>query len=316
MSTSTAKSFQIYDATPQITGIRLLDLESLVAIPNLSQSGRAYAEVYGTSLGGSPAILGTVQICVSASNPCTSSDVTAEILYWSPVQVNMLLTAGDSSSGNYDVQLTSPGVTGTFAQSPQGLNSPTTPTRQTVNVIFCGDGTDALVKQYKDYNAPYSPLCVDFTTSAHSAYFQFVDLNVQSGSSFALVGMPLTVPSSSGYGLDRWVDLLGGLQHINSAYRTPAHNNEILGAIDSRHMQGVAVDLNVVSKLETEWHVKACAANHFTTVTDCSDQPTADAGADYVEPTDMACHTNCTHADWRSHDKPNRTTREHLAHSR
>ena len=157
------------------------------------------------------------------------------------------------------------------------------------------------MKQYKD--TPYSPRCVDFTTTAHSAYFQFVDLNVQSGSSFALVGMPLTVPSSSGYGLDRWVDLLGGLQHINSAYRTPAHNHNIGGTGDSRHMQGVAVDLEVVSKLETEWHVKACAASFLRAPTNCSDRPTADADADYVEPKTLACHTDCTHADWRTHDR-------------
>ena len=115
---------------------------------------------------------------------------------------------------------------------------------------------------------------------------------------------PLAVPKSALYGLDRWRELLGSPQILNSAYRNPAHNANTSGsAPDSRHMWGDAVDMRNVTQTQEEYKVKACLANYDTLNLNC-DKSVPDARADYVEPKDLpnACGLVCVHADWRFHD--------------
>jgi len=170
--------------------------------------------------------------------------------------------------------------------------------------VLCGDERDTIIQEYITYHVSLIPQCSWFTQSAHSQYFSFSQLNVNGVYSWALVKAPLTVDKSSLYGLDRWSDLLGGSQTINSAYRSPAHNASIGGRPGSRHQFGDAADLNNFSQSLPEYTQKACAASVAQTnarkEVSCSPQP--DAGADYVEPTTLACQLKCVHADWRNHN--------------
>jgi 3D (Asp-Asp-Asp) domain-containing protein len=110
--TLSADGLTVYDATPQI-----FYLQQDPADP----SGSFYVEIYGINFGQNT---GTVAVCATGDNPCTSTpDVAVSngpYPYWSDNQVNVLLTPTPTASGTYDVQITSRGEAGNgFQPAPQ-----------------------------------------------------------------------------------------------------------------------------------------------------------------------------------------------------
>jgi peptidase M15-like protein len=152
----------------------------------------------------------------------------------------------------------------------------------------CGDDRDEIIKEYVDYKVNMTPACTDFTQSAHTQYYSFDDLNT-GDYDWAILAPPLIVPQSAGYGLDAWAFFIGvqTLHHVNSGYRNPAHNKEVGGAKNSRHMYGDATDLQNVTRSKKEYNALAAAAHA--------------ANADYIEPLTGPCKKGCVHADWRKH---------------
>jgi len=129
---SNSVSFSVYDPTPQITFVQLLDINTGAAISAVPAGGQAWAIIYGTNFGLNS---GSLNICPTGANPCTTnpSDVTVTQVAWYHEsgydQVNALLTASASSAGLYDIQITSTGLSGTglFFQAPAGRTSPQSP---------------------------------------------------------------------------------------------------------------------------------------------------------------------------------------------
>jgi hypothetical protein len=152
----------------------------------------------------------------------------------------------------------------------------------------CGDTRDALIQEYATYKVAFNPICSDFTQSASAVNYSFAQLNWGTYS-WALVRQPLTTAYPAP-GLGSWVTYIGSVHTINSAYRNPAHNAAVGGAPASRHLFGDAVDLQNVTRTQSEHDQLAAAA--------------MSAGADYIEPVTGPCKLGCVHADWRSHPGP------------
>ena len=150
----------------------------------------------------------------------------------------------------------------------------------------CSAEKNQIIDEYRDFRVNLTPACTDFTRSAHSSYFSFGELSVNSPYTWALVREPLTVDKSGGYGLDKWRDVYGSPRIVNSAYRSPRKNSSVGGATQSRHMYGDAVDLRNVSGSDEEYNAMVTAANT--------------AKADYIEPVSGPCRKACVHADWRN----------------
>ncbi len=171
---------------------------------------------------------------------------------------------------------------------------------------FCHDSRDQLIAEYgnyavldSSYRMPwprFTPNCFELTNSAHSVYFQFSEINTscpsQGGSpefGWALIKNPLTVPASSGYGLDAWRQDYNAPRIINSGYRDPKQNNDCGGVSASRHILGDAADLRNQSGTQDEWDALRLAA--------------LQAHADFREDETGPCGLGCVHADWRYHDR-------------
>ncbi len=288
------------DPTPSIYSVTLN--------PPLVSGGTSTATITGINFG---LAAGSLGLCYSGDDPCDGSDgadvsVTG-ITSWTTSSITATLNAAASAVGPYDVQVTSVGA-------GLGFQSNGTTTAQSNHGTFqvqtqmpapCGDQRDTITQEYITYGVQLLPQCSWYTQTAHSAYYTFSQFNVHGSYAWALVKLPSTTSQSSGYGLDRWTQLIGSLQTINSAYRSPAHNAQIGGNPRSRHMFGDAVDLNNATHSLAEYTQKACAASVAAAKTyggvTCASQP--DASADYVEPTTLACHLNCVHADWRNHNR-------------
>lgn len=150
----------------------------------------------------------------------------------------------------------------------------------------CNAEKDRIIEEYRRYNVNLTPACSDFTRTAHSEYFAFSELSVNSPYTWALVREPLTIEKSSGYGLDKLRAEYGAARIVNSAFRSPQKNASIGGASQSRHMYGDAVDLRNVSGSDQEYNAMVNAANA--------------ANADYIEPISGPCQKACVHADWRN----------------
>ena len=174
----------------------------------------------------------------------------------------------------------------------------------------CRDGRDQIVKQYgeievRDVTAKgtprFTPKCALFAgmdpNSVHSANFNFTMLSTNQA--FALIRYPLVAPASAGYGLDKWVELIGLPRTINSGYRTPMHNKAVKGRPGSRHMFGDAADLQNGSCPRIGDPITPACKLEWQRMHDAAGTSTTKAHADYVEPTTLACGYNCTHADWR-----------------
>jgi hypothetical protein len=170
-----------------------------------------------------------------------------------------------------------------YPKCPTPIFGPT----QGVTVTSCGDVRDQIIGEYITYGIAFTPVCSDFTQSAHSAYFTFAEISVTDDYTWALVRQPLIAAQSTGYGLDAWRTAYGGPRIINSGYRNPAHNAAVGGAPQSRHVYGDASDFGNQSGQTSEWQAMVNAAQT--------------AHADYIEPSTGPCGYACTHADWRNH---------------
>jgi hypothetical protein len=165
----------------------------------------------------------------------------------------------------------------------------------------CGDQRDAIIQEYVSWQVDLSPQCSWFNNgTAHSTHF--TNSNMRPGEtyySWSLIKQPLTVAASSGYGLDRWVDIYMA-QHtqaparaIVSGYRSPNHNAQVSDyKKTSRHMHGDAIDLANATHTYQEYIDLRNAAMDAGT----------NAGASYVEPWTGKCGSECVHADWRNRD--------------
>lgn len=152
----------------------------------------------------------------------------------------------------------------------------------------CNDERDTMIGEYNSM-APGlpTPSCGSFTRTSSNPYYGYSQLTVNSPHSWAIIRSPLQIGSNATYGLARWIVEIDGVPRtLNSVYRCPHKNAQVGGAPSSRQMAGDAVDLDVSSNGYDEWKVYADAAWR--------------AGASYVEPTNLPCGTNCTHADWRN----------------
>ena len=176
---------------------------------------------------------------------------------------------------------------------------------------ICRNDSDNLVAEYAGNNVitdvvtgkRFQPACFQTTNTAHSANFQFSQLNVSCRSqgfkpefTHALIKQPLVVSASSQYGLDYWVQLLGGVgtRKITSGYRDPVQNTACgsTAPTTGRHMFGDAVDLSANSP--TDWQNMWIQAGSSVNKTG--------AKADYREPPNLGCAKVCVHADWQKHD--------------
>jgi hypothetical protein len=118
----------VYDATPTITSVQPLS--------PLYPGSQGAVAIYGTNFG--PA-QGSIAVCRTGANPCSSSEVAGTILDWNHGatydQINVNLTAGTIASGTYDIQLTSLGSTGSgFLQNPSGGDVPQARGQVTITV--------------------------------------------------------------------------------------------------------------------------------------------------------------------------------------
>jgi hypothetical protein len=138
--------------------------------------------------------------------------------------------------------------------------------------------------------ARWYPGCSDVIryelTSQVTAHFQYFELKDPDWND-AILQDPLIVMASTGWGHEAWREAYGAPRHPTSGYRTPIHNADprVGGAIGSMHMRGVAVDWNNDTRTQDEYDAMVAAARV--------------AQASFIEPTTMACSTDCTHADWR-----------------
>ncbi len=90
--------------------------------------------------------------------------------------------------------------------------------------------------------------------------------------------------------IDTWRYNYGPMT-ANSVFRNPSHNALIGGATNSRHMHGDAID--IANPTVDQNGRNALIAS----------LPTGSSYPDYIEPTTLACHLNCVHADWRNHSQ-------------
>ncbi len=153
----------------------------------------------------------------------------------------------------------------------------------------CNDGRDAMIAEYVQFGVGFNPTCASFTQFAQNTYYNWPSFTNQNEHAWAIIRQPLLVSASVGYGLEKAVTALGYAPSINSAYRCPRRQIEVLQstAVNSRHLYGDAVDWNVVSNAQPEWQtmINALAVAH----------------ADYREPASGPCAYNCAHGDWRAH---------------
>ena len=166
----------------------------------------------------------------------------------------------------------------------------------------CVDERRQLIDEYMTYRVVdinnkqlFVPKCSDFTQTTRTRYFDFGDLTKKTPTSWALIREPLALPASSGYGLDKWQEAIGGALELSSVYRSPSYNKSLKKrgykpAANSRHMFGDAVDVLNQSHTPHEYEALLTAARN--------------AKASWWEPVDTLCALGCFHADWRQSPGP------------
>jgi hypothetical protein len=139
--------------------------------------------------------------------------------------------------------------------------------------------------------AYFMPNCHHFETNLHTIYFEWSELAPET-SSHGIYLLPIWIDTSEvspgvRIGLDAWRKTYGSARNLNSVYRQPHRNYEIVprGARGSSHMRGVAVDMRNETQSFSEY-----TAMHTAALT---------VRASYIEPTSGPCGLGCTHADWR-----------------
>ena len=116
--TTNSLPFTVGDATPYIEAITD---EYFRPISTLLPGADKIIILWGTGFGPLP---GSVAICSSGASPCSGSDVSAQVTYWSSGQINLLVTTSSASQGPYDLQVASSGASGNgFLTAPGGGNS-------------------------------------------------------------------------------------------------------------------------------------------------------------------------------------------------
>lgn len=145
--------------------------------------------------------------------------------------------------------------------------------------------------QYQREHASFMPNCGYFQTNLHTIYFDWSDLAPET-STYGIYLLPIWVDTSEmspgvRVGLDAWRMTYGAARNLNSVYRQPHRNYDMVprGAKGSSHMRGVAVDMRNETHTLAEYD-----AMHSAALT---------VRASYIEPTSGPCGLGCTHADWR-----------------
>ena len=120
--TTNSLPFYVYDTTPYVSNVTLLNTATLAPMDTLAPGGQAIAVISGANFGAPPG--GGIRVCTTGSTPCISSEVSpAGPPSWSDSEIRVLLSASAASSGTYDIEVTSLGLSGTFFQSPAGQSS-------------------------------------------------------------------------------------------------------------------------------------------------------------------------------------------------
>jgi hypothetical protein len=114
----------------------------------------------------------------------------------------------------------------------------------------CNDQRDTIRREYVTHQVNLQPVCNNFTQTRHSANYTFAQLNT-GDYTWALIRDPLIIGANNNYGLDRWIQEIGQVKTINSAYRNPARNARVGGAAQSRHMYGDVADLRNDARTST-----------------------------------------------------------------
>ena len=273
-------SFTVQDPNPTITSIS----------PDAWYGWTTFSgTIYGSGFGNNPLVDAGPYTGVSAN----SSNGTA---------IDIMVTVSSAApEGDQEVTVTSQGWGG------QGFRSvgsgQQTPANSTVTIHAappnCGDQRDTIIQEYITRQVNFTPVCSWFNNgTAHSA--NFTNGNLRPGEltyTWSLITQSLTIAGSSGYGLDRWVEIYmqahsgAPSRAIASGYRSPNHNAQYSDYTQtSRHMHGDAIDMVNSSGTEPEyWDLRNAAKDG-----------NPNAGASWVEDLNGKCHLGCVHADWRN----------------
>lgn len=279
-SSSSAQT-TVSDPTPTISSIS----------PDTWRAGATTAiQIAGSGFGTNPVISSSDPSITFAVNHMSSNDTllnaTVTVPSGTPPEGVTVTVASNRYSGGF-----LPGYPGQLSQvSAMAIIT-------LHSFLVCGDARDLLINEYYVYGKSYKPVCSDFTQTASSTYYSFSDFNRPSPSqpvpaySWAIVRTPLTVDASAGYGLSRWITLIGGVaRNINSGYRCPSQNAAAGGAPESAHLYGRAVDLQTYS--QADW-------TYVTNKAIGLGEPPTGIGAAYVEPSTGPCGYACAHAHWQ-----------------
>ncbi|MDZ7638496.1 MAG: D-Ala-D-Ala carboxypeptidase family metallohydrolase [Bryobacterales bacterium] len=213
----------VYDATPVINAI----------VPNtIPAGGSEVVEIWGLNFGTNPSVQASAGITVGT------------IVYSSPNQINVQLTHNPGfPPGQYNVWVTSSGFSGSgFQQAPGGGGGSQAQSNQgTVQAQpSCPINHQSQVyDQYRNivYGTSYRPTCAVIETNISTTNFTFNELNVNNNLTYGIFTQALRTGVECVRTQNGNVALT-----INSAYRTPARNQAVGGATESRNIYGDAVD--------------------------------------------------------------------------
>ena len=147
----------------------------------------------------------------------------------------------------------------------------------------CGDQRDAIIAEYPQYGASWTPGCGDFTNDGHSEHFSFGELK-SPDADWAI----LTLNLLEGLEVIRMTE--GGSPiTITRGYSTPAHNFQVSQGTwpNSQHIYGDAADM-ATGGVQATWDTLSGAA---TVALAC------------VEPENLSTISH-VHADWRGSCPP------------
>jgi hypothetical protein len=147
------------DPTPYIDGIS----------PSVINTGPNQVTITG---GGFGTVQGSLAICYSGANPCTSSDVTYSVNSWGPNTIVATLNVPSTDNGNsYDIEVTSNGSLATGFQSTgttQATSNTATLTVRTYTVTLAPCVADSLNPNQLDLSTGDTGVCASTTVSPSS----------------------------------------------------------------------------------------------------------------------------------------------------
>jgi len=211
------------DTRAQFTVIRLDSLQVTNATPQLD--GTYYLATVGS---------GYVFVSAITQPTLNEANLVEDVLAWSGGEPDGRLRRRVSRALPNSVTTVTAGC---------GSNS-----RSAIIVVVegCGTGVDDERTQMKGeylyywafHGLNYWPVCDDFTQSAGSAHFSFVELNT-GDYSWAIIRDRLLT------GLENTRSNYGYPMPVTSGYRNPARNQRVGGQPNSRHVYGDAADIAV-----------------------------------------------------------------------